>query len=68
MIENKFLHFFKHSLDGETIKLNSVRFEATGLYSCLASSDHPIYTESSEEVKLQVIGKCFFITKYNTLL
>ncbi|KAK0167213.1 hypothetical protein PV327_004642 [Microctonus hyperodae] len=46
---------FEHTLDGKTIKLNAVHFEATGLYSCLASSDHPIYTESSEEVKLQVI-------------
>ncbi|XP_015117092.1 uncharacterized protein LOC107041175 isoform X2 [Diachasma alloeum] len=46
---------FEHSLDGKTIKLNNVRYEAAGLYSCLVSSTHPIYTESSSEVKLQVI-------------
>ncbi|XP_044580272.1 uncharacterized protein LOC123262190 isoform X2 [Cotesia glomerata] len=46
---------FEHSLDGKTIKLNDVHFDASGSYSCLVSSTYPIYTESSDEVKLQVI-------------
>ncbi|XP_008557070.1 uncharacterized protein LOC103577947 [Microplitis demolitor] len=46
---------FEHTLDGKTIKLKDVHFDASGSYSCLVSSTYPIYTESSDEVKLQVI-------------
>ncbi|KAF7988173.1 hypothetical protein HCN44_007667 [Aphidius gifuensis] len=45
----------EHTLDGKTIKLVGIRFDAAGEYSCLVSTTYPIYTESSEEEKLQVI-------------
>ncbi|XP_066589352.1 uncharacterized protein [Prorops nasuta] len=44
-----------YSENGTTIKLMDVRFDASGPYSCAVSTDTPIYTKSSEEVKLHVI-------------
>ncbi|XP_034944975.1 uncharacterized protein, partial [Chelonus insularis] len=46
---------FQHSLDAKTIRLNAVRFEASGSYSCSVTSSSPIYAATSNAVNLQVI-------------
>ncbi|KYQ56268.1 hypothetical protein ALC60_04882, partial [Trachymyrmex zeteki] len=43
------------AMNGTTIKLHNVRFEASGIYSCEVTMTTPIYTAGADPVQMKVI-------------